>query len=609
MKIKTPGKIAILLVVIGIAYGAFRMISGGTGGFLSGIMPSAKERESTVPLRADLPTLESTSTASKNPNMAIPTSRPSGSGGQQVRLLLWAWNAQLGGLFANGGAETTEGSLMAKQGVNLKYIRQDDPTKMQEELVTFANELSRGNAQPDIGAHFVAIMGDGSASFLDGVNRVLEKLGPEYKAKVIGSMGYSRGEDKFMGPQSWKDNPSAAKGGVVSGYLRDGDWNIALKWLGDNGLKNNPDEKTYDPDALNWVSANDYIDAAEKYIAGYSETRPIVKNGRRTGETKKITVQGVVTWTPGDVTIARSKGGLVSIVSTKEYSSQMPNTIIGIDKWMKSNRGKVENMLEAMFMGGDAVKSSGQALTHASRIADEVFSEPDTGPEYWEKYYRGVIETDKQGLTVELGGSSVNNLADNLVLFGLVSGSQNLFDATYTVFGNIVKQQYPDMLPSFDKASLITDTSYVRSISRRSAPTTTEIAKASPIKPMTGAPPKRVVSRKSWRIRFATGKATFTPEAASQLGKLMQDLLIAGNTVVEIHGHTDNAGNADSNMKLSEARAFAVKSWIEKRARVNFPEGKIRIFSHGQVNPVSPNSSEAGKAQNRRVEIVLRAGD
>jgi outer membrane protein OmpA-like peptidoglycan-associated protein len=609
MKIKTPGKIAILLVVIGIAYGAFRMISGGGGGFLSGIMPGAKERESTVPLRADLPPMNPSGSVVNNPNMAIPTSRPAGNTAGQVRLLLWAWNAQLGGLFANGGVETTEGSLMAKQGVNLKYIRQDDPTKMQEELVTFATELSRGNAQPDIGAHFVAIMGDGSASFLDGVNRVLEKLGPEYRAKVIGSMGYSRGEDKFMGPQSWKDNPSAAKGGVVSGYLRDGDWNIALKWLGDNGLKNNPDEKTYDPDALNWVSANDYIDAAEKYIAGYSETRPVVRNGRRTGETKQITVQGVVTWTPGDVTIARQKGGLVSIVSTREYSSQMPNTIIGIDKWMKSNRSKVENMLEAMFMGGDALKASGPALAHAAKIADEVFSEPDTGAEYWEKYYRGVIETDKQGLTVELGGSSVNNLADNMVLFGLVPGSQNLFEATYTVFGNIVKQQYPDMLSSFDKASLVTDTSYVRSLSRRSAPTTTEIAKASPIKPMTGAPPKRVVSRKSWRIRFATGKATFTAEAASQLGKLMQDLLIAGNTVVEIHGHTDNAGNADSNMKLSEARAFAVKSWIEKRARVNFPEGKIRIFAHGQVNPVAPNGSEAGKAQNRRVEIVLRAGD
>ena len=62
-------------------------------------------------------------------------------------------------------------------------------------------------------------MGDGSAMFLKGLNDRLARLGPEYTAAVVGSTGYSRGEDKFMGPAAWKKNPKAARGGLVAGVL------------------------------------------------------------------------------------------------------------------------------------------------------------------------------------------------------------------------------------------------------------------------------------------------------------------------------------------------------------------------------------------------------
>ncbi len=271
----------------------------------------------------------------------------------EVRLYLWAWNAQMGLMFANGGAQATAGSLMCGKNVNLRLIREDDVTKMQEAMVSFASAHKGGDSNPSKGAHFVAIMGDGSATFLKGLNDTLRKLGPGYTAKVVGSAGYSRGEDKFMGPAAWRQNPASSRGGLVAGYLRDGDWNIAQKWLGDNGLCNNPDEKTYDPQCLNWVNASDYIDAGEKYISGYCESRAVFVAGKKTGEQKRVCVNGVVTWTPGDVNVARKKGGLVSVVSTREYSSQMPNTIIGVDKWMQEHRAEVEGMLEAIFAGGD----------------------------------------------------------------------------------------------------------------------------------------------------------------------------------------------------------------------------------------------------------------
>jgi outer membrane protein OmpA-like peptidoglycan-associated protein len=119
---------------------------------------------------------------------------------------------------------------------------------------------------------------------------------------------------------------------------------------------------------------------------------------------------------------------------------------------------------------------------------------------------------------------------------------------------------------------------------------------------------KTVVSRRSWDIQFNSGAATFTANTEKDLQNLLKDLVIASGTIVEVHGHTDNAGNADSNMKLSEERAFAVKQWLEKQAPTSFPEGRVRVIAHGQTEPVAPNTSEEGKAKNRRVVIVMGTG-
>ncbi len=83
-----------------------------------------------------------------NVSTQLPGSEPGCTDKPEVRLLHWAWNAQMGLMLANGGPQATAGSLMCKRGVNLKLIRQDDPAKMQEALVAFATELSKGNDNP-----------------------------------------------------------------------------------------------------------------------------------------------------------------------------------------------------------------------------------------------------------------------------------------------------------------------------------------------------------------------------------------------------------------------------------------------------------------------------
>ena len=406
----------------------------------------------------------------------LPSNRPASlPGAPEVRINFWAWNSQMGCLYSNGGPVTTEGSLMEKQGIRVNLMRQDDNSQLMAQLTALAQALHNGNRQPSEGIHFIGIMGDGAGAFLAALNTQLtESFGPEYRAEIVGSCGYSRGEDKLMGPQRWRDNPQSMRGAVIAGVVRDGDWNIAQRFMGDNGIPNNPDERTYDPNAVNWVNSSTYVDASEKYNASYCEDRPVVEDGRRTGEVRHVCVDGVVTWTPADVTVAQGRGGLVSVVSTREYSSQMPHALIGIRKWNQENRETVVKMLQAFAEGGDQVLSHPQALTRAAEISQEIYKENGADAAFWERYYKGVTERDKTGLEVELGGSKANNLADMLQLFGLAPGTSpetSRFRATYTVFGNIVSRQYPELVPSVPAYDQIMDPSYLQEVARRAGGT------------------------------------------------------------------------------------------------------------------------------------------
>lgn len=248
----------------------------------------------------------------------LPTPEVANVNSPRINFEIMAWNSQMGLNYANGGPLTTKGSLMEKHNVNLSIKRQDDCNQMAANIIKFANDY-KNNPATAVGTNLVAIMGDGAAAFLSGVNAELSKLGDDYIAQIIYSCGKSNGEDAFLASPEVKLNPQAARGMVCSAFLRDGDWNIVIKWCSDNGIPVNTDEKTYNPDAMNFVAANDFIDAAQKYISGYSEDRAVVKVDAKTGKTtktgeiKKVTVNCTTTWTPGDVMVAENKGGLVRI--------------------------------------------------------------------------------------------------------------------------------------------------------------------------------------------------------------------------------------------------------------------------------------------------------
>src|SRR5262249_41172222 len=124
----------------------------------------------------------------------------------------------------------------------------------------------------------------------------------------------------------------------------------------------------------------------------------------------------------------------------------------------------------------------------------------------------------------------------------------------------------------------------------------------------TGERIKQVVSKRSWDIKFATGSAKFKPEAVHDLKAMFADLVVAGGTIVEVHGHTDDQGALDKNQRLSEALPCAAKRGLEAPPHPTPPAGRKRLFPPASPEPLAPTAPAEGRAKNRRVEITLGTG-
>jgi OOP family OmpA-OmpF porin len=609
--LKPQAKILMVIVVAVVVFFTLRTLAQ------YGIIPTPGIMKAFVPLKANLPDVKDAQVANVIP-VALPNESPASVQATQIRGAIWEWNAQMGLLLANGGSSTTQGSLMAKRNVNLTLYRQDDTNKMQEDLIACAKELHDGAQQCSTGANFVVIMGDGSGQFAAAVNPQLTKLGPAYKVKVIGAVGYSRGEDAFLADPTVKKNPSAAKGILVEGVLRDGDWNIAMKWAADNNIANNPDEKTFDPDALNWVNAPDYNTAAADYVAGKCEDRQVVKAGHPTGERKHVCVGAVVTWTPGDVTAVTQKGGLVKVVSSKQYRSQMPAVVLGPGKFFSDNRDEVTSMLAAIFEGGDQVRAFDKSLKAAAVIAAKVYNDEgdqtSRNGDFWYRYFKGVQQTDSQGNHVELGGSAVNGLEDNLILFGIKSGFADNFRATYTVFGSIATQQYPNIFKAtpIPQVTEVEDKSFItaaQAVLSGNGESTAEAETPSYSQAASG----EAIGHRAYQINFESNSAKLTPDGQRQVHELKDSIALTA-AFVRIDGYTDNTGSDERNIPLSRDRAASVVMYLHQLAPQNFPTAgpnvRFKVDGHGSQNPACPGNASADcKAQNRRVEITLMAGN
>ncbi|MBE0604267.1 MAG: OmpA family protein, partial [Deltaproteobacteria bacterium] len=103
-------------------------------------------------------------------------------------------------------------------------------------------------------------------------------------------------------------------------------------------------------------------------------------------------------------------------------------------------------------------------------------------------------------------------------------------------------------------------------------------------------------------VLFRSGESNLLSSAQAKLNQVAEALLAipARNLIVE--GHTDSQGSTSYNQGLSRRRAEAVRDYLVQRG---YPADRIQTRGMGEGNPIADNASPEGRANNRRVEIVM----
>ena len=99
---------------------------------------------------------------------------------------------------------------------------------------------------------------------------------------------------------------------------------------------------------------------------------------------------------------------------------------------------------------------------------------------------------------------------------------------------------------------------------------------------------------------FEQGKAVINPKSFQQLDELVAMMKDSPKVEIQLEGHTDNIGNQEANLKLSQQRVDAVKKYITTRG-VN--KNRVKTKAYGGSQPIAKENTEEARARNRRVEM------
>lgn len=293
---------------------------------------------------------------------------------------------------------------------------------------------------------------------------------------------------------------------------------------------------------------------------------------------KSRNVDAAVTWEPDLSSAVEARGDEAHIlVSTSAATNIIADTLCArqdvIDKAPESMRDFVHGWMEGIQMVKDDPNGS------YAIVAKELKLDTDT-------------------VSGMLSGLKLTPYADNAQFYGLAGGKSHyatLFDTAFVIW------RKKGLVSRTVNAADWADPRFLQALASNYPGQKVEEKQV-----VAQAPSEKDIPilRQQIQIQFTPGSDEIMAGSYLLLDKLGETMTSFGNTVLRVEGNTDNTGSPTGNMTLSERRSLAVKNYIVKNFP-NIPPTRFQTIGRGQTNPIAPNTTEAGRQQNRRTDIKV----
>lgn len=464
--------------------------------------------------------------------------------GRPLHVALNQWPGWLGGIFANNGLKPNKACIYwSKYNLLVEFQIMDDPVAMGTEFAAGRVDLAWSTI-------------DTAATALGG----LKTSGTP--SKILFQVDYSQGGDAIVARQGINRFEDLKDKTVALISLSPSD--TLLRY----GVLNSSLTESQKKGILNGKISQDLPDAVvSTFAAGKADA--------------------IVTWEPNISAALKQVPGSHVIFSSETAANLIGDCFFAKTEFIHANGDLLKAFIKGWFDGAF------QAQNDPHKAVGVMM---DSFPDFKSLGEKGSLDTfNKVKLTT---------LADNAKTFGLGGGSPQ-FDTIFNQANSFYVGAVQDQVTAADAK----DDQFVRSIYNEQDPGNRKVTgiEETPVTPKQRetATTRTPVFTKPVAIQFASGSSDLSATARQVLdSKVVPLLRTASNAFFRIEGNTDNVGNHDSNVALSQKRANAVVNYLVNRG---FNAERLIPGGNGPDKPVADNSTQGGRQANRRTDIKVVA--